>query len=257
MGPALTGSRSGYTWTPAFITYGDNNRTQMLRIPEGGHIEDRSISSAFNPYLGIAAYLAAGLDGIDRGLEPGEPNLGNLYSADLETMARRGVRTLPQSLADALGHFERDQVVRESLGPIADEFLRTQARRMARVSRPGRVMGNQALSHGTLRPRMEILNAKNVIVGAGAMGSAAAYHLREARRAGHSDRAIRTRPRPGKLTRGRADHAAFVCRPGLRAAHAGGVPSLERARSRRRRDSLFPHRRCVVLAPRRRLCRAR
>ena len=70
MGPALTGSRSGYTWTPAFISYGDNNRTQMLRIPEGGHVEDRSISSAFNPYLGIAAYLAAGLDGIERAARP-------------------------------------------------------------------------------------------------------------------------------------------------------------------------------------------
>ena len=124
MGPALTGSRSGYTWTPAFITYGDNNRTQMLRVPEGGHIEDRSISSAFNPYLGIAAYLAAGMDGIDRGLDPGEPNLGNLYTADLETMSRRGVRALPQSLAEALGYLERDQVIRERLGPVADEFLR-------------------------------------------------------------------------------------------------------------------------------------
>ena len=124
MGPALTGSRSGYTWTPAFITYGDNNRTQMLRVPEAGHIEDRSISSAFNPYLGIAAYLAAGLDGIERGLEPGEPNLGNLYAADLETMSRRGVRGLPQSLAEALGHFEQDRVVRESLGSIAEELLR-------------------------------------------------------------------------------------------------------------------------------------
>ena len=124
MGPALTGSRSGYTWTPAFITYGDNNRTQMLRIPEGGHIEDRSISSACNPYLAIAAYLAAGLDGIARELDPGEPNLGNLYTSDLETMARRGVRTLPQSLAEALSSFERDSVVRESLGPIADELYR-------------------------------------------------------------------------------------------------------------------------------------
>jgi glutamine synthetase len=124
MGPALTGSRSGYTWTPAFISYGDNNRTQMLRVPQAGHIEDRSISSAFNPYLGFAACLAAGLDGIARELEPGEPNLGNLYSADLETMAPRGVKTLPQSLPEALGHFERDAVVRESLGPIADEFLR-------------------------------------------------------------------------------------------------------------------------------------
>ena len=114
MGPALTGSRSGYTWTPAFISYGDNNRTQMMRVPEGGHIEDRSISSAFNPYLGIAAYLAAGLDGIARRLDPGEPNLGNLYTADLETMARRGVRTLPQSLPEALAHFEQDSVVREA-----------------------------------------------------------------------------------------------------------------------------------------------
>jgi glutamine synthetase len=124
IGPALVGSRSGYTWTPAFISYGDNNRTQMLRVPEGGHVEDRSISSAFNPYLGMAAYLAAGLDGIARGLDPGEPNLGNLYTADLETMERRGVRTLPQSLPEALAYFEEDHVIRESLGPIADELLR-------------------------------------------------------------------------------------------------------------------------------------
>jgi glutamine synthetase len=124
MGPALTGSRSGYTWTPAFVSYGDNNRTQMLRVPEAGHIEDRSISSAFNPYLGMAAYLAAGLDGIARELDPGEPNLGNLYTADLETMAQRGIKTLPQSLPAALDHFEKDPVVRESLGPIAEEFLR-------------------------------------------------------------------------------------------------------------------------------------
>jgi glutamine synthetase len=124
MGPALTGTRSGYTWTPAFISYGDNNRTQMLRVPESGHVEDRSISSASNPYLGIAAYLAAGLDGIFRRLDPGEPNLGNLYTADLETMARRGIRTLPQSLPEALDHFESDAVIRESLGSIADEFLR-------------------------------------------------------------------------------------------------------------------------------------
>jgi glutamine synthetase len=124
MGPALTGSLSGYTWTPAFISYGDNNRTQMLRVPEGGHVEDRSVSSASNPYLAIAAYVAAGLDGITRRLDPGEPNLGNLYAADMETMVRRGVRTLPQSLPEALDCFQHDSVVRESLGPIAQEFCR-------------------------------------------------------------------------------------------------------------------------------------
>jgi glutamine synthetase len=124
MGAALTGSRSGYTWTPAFITYGDNNRTQMIRTPGPGHFEDRTVSSACNPYLLLAAYLAAGLDGISRGLEPGEPNLGNLYEAGPEAMASRGIRTLPQSLPEALGAFEGDAVVREALGPIADEFLR-------------------------------------------------------------------------------------------------------------------------------------
>jgi glutamine synthetase len=124
MGPALTGSLSGYTWTPAFISYGDNNRTQMLRVPEGGHIEDRSISSACNPYLAIAAYLAAGLDGIARRLDPGEPNFGNLYTPAPELAAARGARLLPQSLPEALDHLERDSVVRDGLGPIAGELVR-------------------------------------------------------------------------------------------------------------------------------------
>jgi glutamine synthetase len=124
VGPALTGSRSGFTWVPAFITYGDNNRTQMLRVPEPGHVEDRTVSSACNPYLAIAAYLAAGLDGLARRLDPGPPNLGNLYESSLAEMAERGIKTLPQSLDAALDHFEADPVIRDGLGPIADEFLR-------------------------------------------------------------------------------------------------------------------------------------
>jgi glutamine synthetase len=124
MGPALTGSRSGYTWTPAFITYGDNNRTQMIRTAGPGHFEDRTVSSACNPYLALAAYLAAGLDGIDRRLDPGPPNLGNLYESTPESMTSRGIGTLPQTLSDALDALEADAVVRSALGPIAGEFLR-------------------------------------------------------------------------------------------------------------------------------------
>jgi glutamine synthetase len=120
MGPALTGSRSGYTWTPAFITYGDNNRTQMIRTPEPGHFEDRTVSAACNPYLALAAYVAAGLDGIEHERDPGEPNLANLYA----TTASDGLRILPQTLSAALDAFEADPVIREALGPIADEFLR-------------------------------------------------------------------------------------------------------------------------------------
>jgi glutamine synthetase len=124
IGPGLTGTRSGFTWTPAFITYGDNNRTQMIRTPEAGHVEDRTVSSAFNPYLAFAAYLAAGLDGIRRQLDPGEPNRDNAYAVGLEEMTRRKVRLLPQSLQEALDELERDVVIQSGLGEIAGEFLR-------------------------------------------------------------------------------------------------------------------------------------
>jgi glutamine synthetase len=124
IGAGLTGTRSGFTWTPAFITYGDNNRTQMIRTPEAGHVEDRTVSSAFNPYLAFAAYLAAGLDGVVRKLDAGEPNRDNAYALGVEEMGRRGAKLLPQSLTEALDELERDEVVRRGLGPIAEEFLR-------------------------------------------------------------------------------------------------------------------------------------
>jgi len=124
VGQGLTGTRSGFTWTPAFVTYGDNNRTQMIRTPEAGHVEDRTVSSAFNPYLAFAAYLYAGLDGIRRRLDPGEPNRENAYALGLEEMARRQVRLLPQSLSEALDELERDEVIQAGLGPIATELLR-------------------------------------------------------------------------------------------------------------------------------------
>src|SRR6202011_4273191 len=71
-------SLSGATWAPAYIAYGDNNRTACVRIPFG-RIELRLPDGAANPYLATAALAAAGLDGIDRRLEPGEPLNINLY----------------------------------------------------------------------------------------------------------------------------------------------------------------------------------
>src|SRR5437763_14176967 len=102
LGQGLYSARSGYTWTPAYVSYGDNNRTQMIRTPDSGHVEDRTVSSAFNPYLACAAYLAAGLDGLKQRFDPGEPNLGNMYEMSLEEMTRRNIRVLPQSLSEAL-----------------------------------------------------------------------------------------------------------------------------------------------------------
>jgi glutamine synthetase len=124
IGQGLYSARSGYTWTPAYITYGDNNRTQMIRTPDAGHVEDRTVSSAFNPYLAFAAYLYAGVDGIRRHLDPGEPNLGNMYEMTIEQMAERNVRVLPQSLHEALDELEADAVIQAALGPIYPEFLK-------------------------------------------------------------------------------------------------------------------------------------
>ena len=125
VGPAaLTGSRSGFLWTPAFISYGDNNRTQMIRTAGPGHLEDRTISAACNPYLAFTVYLAAGLDGMEKRIDPGEPNLGNMYARSLADIAASGIELLPQSLPEALAELKQDEVVQAALGPIYDEFVK-------------------------------------------------------------------------------------------------------------------------------------
>jgi glutamine synthetase len=123
IGARLYSPLSGYTWTPAFITYGDNNRTQMIRCPEGGHFEDRTVSGGMNPYLAFAAYLAAGLDGIRRQLDPGAPNIANMYQTTAAEREANNIRLLPQSLPEALAELERDEVIQSALGPIYNEFV--------------------------------------------------------------------------------------------------------------------------------------
>jgi glutamine synthetase len=124
VGAGLTGTQSGFTWTPAFISYGDNNRTQMIRTAGPGHLEDRTVSAACNPYLAMAAYVAAGLDGVKRKLDPGKATMGNnMYSLGQDEISRRGVRTLPQSLAEALSELRNDEVIQGALGVIYDEFV--------------------------------------------------------------------------------------------------------------------------------------
>lgn len=123
IGAGLYSSRSGFTWTPAFITYGDNNRTQMIRTAGPGHFEDRTVSAGCNPYLALAAYVAAGLDGIENKIDPGEPNLGNMYERPLSDLLEQGVGILPQSLFEAIQELRDDDVIKGALGAIADEFI--------------------------------------------------------------------------------------------------------------------------------------
>jgi glutamine synthetase len=111
---------SGATWSPTFVSYGGNNRSQMLRVTSG-KVEDRTSDGSCNPYLAATVLLAAGLDGIERDLDPGDPNAGNLYTASDEDLQRMGIDLLPANLLDATRELQRDDVMREALGRARDE----------------------------------------------------------------------------------------------------------------------------------------
>ena len=116
-------SLTGATWAPAYISYGDNNRSTMVRIPKG-RLELRLPDGSCNPYLATAAVIAAGLDGIDRKLDPGNPHNVNLYDWSEAQLQAAGIRTLPQNLNEALDALQADDVLMQALDPIAGEFLK-------------------------------------------------------------------------------------------------------------------------------------
>jgi glutamine synthetase len=112
---------SGATWAPVYISYGYNNRTQMLRVPGPGRVEDRTIDGSCNPYLAATVLLAAGLDGIENKIDPGDPVAGNLYTTEQTDLTKQGIEVLPANLLDATRELERDEVLREALGRARDE----------------------------------------------------------------------------------------------------------------------------------------
>ncbi|MES2413221.1 MAG: type III glutamate--ammonia ligase [Pseudomonadota bacterium] len=118
------GSRSGATWAPVNIAYGNNNRTAFVRGP-GGRLELRVPDAAANPYLLTAAIIHAGLDGIRRKLDPGEPCNDNLYQLTLAELKSRGISRLPASLSESLDALEADEMLCKGLGEaFVAEFCR-------------------------------------------------------------------------------------------------------------------------------------
>lgn len=108
--------RSGASWAPVYVTYGGNNRTQMIRIPAPGRIENRSGDGSANPYLAATALLAAGLNGIENQTDPGMRNDDNLYEVPEAELRERGIDFLPTTLSESADHLETDQVIRDALG---------------------------------------------------------------------------------------------------------------------------------------------
>ncbi len=128
-------SLSGSTWAPAYIAYGDNNRTACVRVPFG-RLEVRLPDSGCNPYLVSAALIAAGLDGIDRKLDPGPAQNINLYELTPEQLKDKGIKLLPQSLNEAIDALEADPVICSGLGQdLAREFIRLKRMEWTEYSR--------------------------------------------------------------------------------------------------------------------------
>jgi glutamine synthetase len=118
---------------PVYVCWAQINRSAMIRIPRysPGHetstrAELRFPDPSCNPYLAFTVMLAAGLDGIERGLRPPAPlNHINLYELDAEELKAHQVQQLPGSLAEALEALADDRVLREALGDEAYEaFVR-------------------------------------------------------------------------------------------------------------------------------------
>ena len=89
-----------------------------FRVPASGRIEVRVVDGLANPYLALTALLAAGIDGIDRNLEPGEPNRENLFDMEVSAVRERGITQLPATLAEAAAALAADGVLREALGKV-------------------------------------------------------------------------------------------------------------------------------------------
>jgi glutamine synthetase len=108
---------------PVYLSWARRNRSDLIRVPEyrpgrekATRIEYRSPDPACNPYLTFAVMLAAGLEGIEKGLTPPEPVEENVYEMTPEQLEEKGITTLPASLLEAIQLTEKSELVRRALG---------------------------------------------------------------------------------------------------------------------------------------------
>jgi glutamine synthetase len=121
-----------HMWASAFNVWGPDNREGAVRIAspfwdnarDSINFEVKSSDPSNNPYLALGATIAAGLDGVTRRLDPGEPALTDPGDLDNVELSRRGIRRLPDSLDEALDNLERDELLMDALGSVlAGSFL--------------------------------------------------------------------------------------------------------------------------------------
>ncbi|MGH2560213.1 MAG: glutamine synthetase family protein, partial [Thermomicrobiales bacterium] len=121
-----------HAWASAFVCWGYDNREAAVRVPStfwgreqaSTNIELKTVDNACNPYLALGAIIVAGLDGVERQLDPGPALDVDPGLASPEERARRGPRQLPGSLDEALGNLAADEVLTGAMGPtMADAYI--------------------------------------------------------------------------------------------------------------------------------------
>ncbi|MGI8857792.1 MAG: glutamine synthetase family protein [Thermomicrobiales bacterium] len=126
------------SWAPAHIGYSAGNRAALVRVPGASRprMEFRAGDHTAHPHLALAALIAAGIDGLDRHLDPGPPASGDLGHLPDDALARQGVRRLPRTAHEALDAIEADPVVMAALGPVCGpELLRIRREELALYDR--------------------------------------------------------------------------------------------------------------------------
>jgi glutamine synthetase len=119
-------------WAGAFVCWGHDNREAPVRVPSvfrgmeeaSTNVELKAADASSNPYLAVGGLIAAGLDGLERGLEPPEPVEVDPATLDESERARLGIAAMPASQADALDALAADEVLLSALGPVlAESYL--------------------------------------------------------------------------------------------------------------------------------------
>ena len=113
---------------PVYISWARYNRSVLVRIPPGKELktrlEYRPTDGSCNFYIAYAAILAAGLDGVQRNLEPPAPVEEDIYEMSGQERAERGIEVLPGNLGDALRELSKDTYLQEALGrTFYEKFL--------------------------------------------------------------------------------------------------------------------------------------
>ena len=116
--PRVGGFEGGvFTWAPTHMTYGMNNRSAMLRLPQSRFcIENRAADMCMNPYLSFSMSIAAMTDGMLNHYDPGKPLNQDLYAMSEQALAESGAQRLPRTLLEAIEELRDDELAKQVLG---------------------------------------------------------------------------------------------------------------------------------------------